>query len=66
MKTIVQKAVERQKKRAGEGYQRYTTQVNNQDVDPSQMGLDLTTLMGNEQRQKAVKPVSNIKFLGFE
>jgi len=66
MKTIIQKAVERQKKRAGEGYQRYTTQINNQDVNPSQMGLDLTTLMGNEQRQKTVKPVSNIKFLGFE
>jgi hypothetical protein len=39
--------------------------VNNQNVDPNQMGLDLTTMMGN-QRNPQQKPASNIKFLGFE
>jgi len=65
LKDVLEKSRIRMQNRANQGY-RYTTQINNQNVDPSQMGLDLTTLMGNEQRQKAVKPVSNIKFLGFE
>jgi len=65
MEGVIQKVVERQTKRAGEGYQRGSFQVNNQNVDPNQMGLDLTTMMGN-QRSPQQKPVSNIKFLGFE
>jgi len=39
--------------------------VNNQNVDPNQMNLDLTTMMGN-QRNPQRKTASNIKFLGFE
>jgi hypothetical protein len=65
MEGVIQKVVERQTKRAGEGYQRGSFQVNNQNVDPNQMGLDLTTMMGN-QRNPQQKPASNIKFLGFE
>jgi|GEM_PF-1398920 hypothetical protein len=65
MEGVIQKVIERQTKRAGEGYQRGSVQINNQNVDPNQMGLDLTTMMGN-QRSPQQKPASNIKFLGFE
>jgi hypothetical protein len=49
MEGVIQKVIERQTKRAGEGYQRGSVQINNQNVDPNQMGLDLTTMMGNQK-----------------
>lgn len=65
LKTTIDKAKMRAAIRANQGYQRGGAQVNNQNVDPNQMGLDLTTMMGN-QRSPQQKPASNIKFLGFE
>jgi hypothetical protein len=65
LKSTIDKAKTRAAIRANQGYQRKSFQVNNQNVDPNQMGLDLTTMMGN-QRNPQRKPASNIKFLGFE
>jgi hypothetical protein len=65
LKSTIDKAKTRAAIRANQGYQRGSFQVNNQNVDPNQMGLDLTTMMGN-QRNPQQKPASNIKFLGFE
>jgi hypothetical protein len=65
LKSTIDKAKTRAAIRANQGYQRGSVQVNNQNVDPNQMGLDLTTMMGN-QRNPQQKPASNIKFLGFE
>jgi hypothetical protein len=65
LKSTIDKAKTRAAIRANQGYQRGSFQVNNQNVDPNQMGLDLTTMMGN-QRSPQQKPASNIKFLGFE
>jgi hypothetical protein len=65
LKSTIDKAKTRAAIRANQGYQRGSVQINNQNVDPNQMGLDLTTMMGN-QRSPQQKPASNIKFLGFE
>jgi hypothetical protein len=65
LKSTIDKAKTRAAIRANQGYQRGGAQVNNQNVNPNQMGLDLTTMMGN-QRNPQQKPASNIKFLGFE
>jgi len=49
LKSTIDKAKMRAAIRANQGYQRGSVQVNNQNVDPNQMGLDLTTMMGNQR-----------------
>lgn len=49
LKSTINKARNRAEIRASQGYQRGSTQVNNQNVDPNQMGLDLTKMVGNQR-----------------
>lgn len=62
LRDTISKVKERASQRASQGYQREGLKINNQNVDSSQMGLDLTTLVGGKNKPKQ----ANIKFLGFE